>query len=159
MTQAQAIGVRPAAPADAPFITGLASRLAEVSQLPWLPRQAIDSFAATGCQQAAAAIGEPGHAIFIACGSTDERLGFVHAHLDQSAFTREIVGYLSVLVVAADAAGTGVGRRLMTAAEDWARQQGCRLMTLEVFGGNTAARAIYAHLGYQEQTLKLAREL
>jgi RimJ/RimL family protein N-acetyltransferase len=32
-------------------------------------------------------------------------------------------------------------------------------MTLEVFASNTAARAVYARLGYQEQTLKLAKQL
>lgn len=159
MTGARAIGVRPAEHADVPFIAGLAGRLAAVSQLPWLSRDATDSFAATGCQQAAAAIGASGHAVLIASGSAGERLGFVHACLDQSAFTGETVGYVSVVAVSADAAGTGVGRRLLTAAEDWARQQGCRLMTLEVFGSNTVARATYARLGYQEQTLKLARQL
>jgi GNAT superfamily N-acetyltransferase len=45
----------------------------------------------------------------------------------------------------------------MAAAEEWARQQGCALMTLDVFGQNETARAVYARLGYQEQTLKLAK--
>jgi RimJ/RimL family protein N-acetyltransferase len=47
----------------------------------------------------------------------------------------------------------------MRGAEQWARQQGCRVMTLEVFGQNAAARAVYQRLGYQEQTLKLAKPL
>ena len=47
----------------------------------------------------------------------------------------------------------------MRGAEKWARQQGCRVMTLEVFGQNAAARAVYQRLGYQEQTLKLAKPL
>jgi GNAT superfamily N-acetyltransferase len=158
MTAAQTIDGRPAEAADAPFITGLAGRLAEVSRLPWLPREATDRFAASGCQEATAAIGQSGHAVLVASRAA-ERLGFVHAQLDESAFTDQAVGYVSVVAVTAAAAGSGVGRRLMAAAEEWARQQGCRLITLEVFARNTAARAVYARLGYQEQTLKLAKQL
>lgn len=158
MTGAAAIDVRPAGPADVPFITGLAGRLAEVSRLPWLPGEATDQFAASGCEQAAAAIGQGGHAVFIASGRGTP-LGFVHVHLDQSAFTGEMVGYVSVVAVAANAAGSGVGRRLMLAAEDWARRQGCALITLEVFAANTVARSVYDRLGYQEQTVKLAKKL
>jgi RimJ/RimL family protein N-acetyltransferase len=32
-------------------------------------------------------------------------------------------------------------------------------LTLEVFGANASARAVYERLGYREQTLKLAKEL
>jgi GNAT superfamily N-acetyltransferase len=106
-----------------------------------------------------AAIGQPGHVVLIATDGAGERLGFLHAFLDRSVFTGERVGYVSTVVVSAPAAGAGAGRRLMEAAEEWARQQGCRLMTLEVFGQNAAARAVYARLGYSEQTLKLAKPL
>ena len=151
--------MRPAGPGDASFITSLAGRLAAVSRLPWLPRQATDRFAAEGCEEAAAAIGQPGHVVLIATGEPDQRLGFVHARPDQSVFTGKRVGYISTVVVPASAAGRGVGRRLMLGAEEWARRQGCSLMTLEVFGQNTAAREVYGRLGYQEQTLKLAKPL
>jgi GNAT superfamily N-acetyltransferase len=105
------------------------------------------------------AIGQPGHVVLVAADGSGRRLGFLHACLDRSAFTGEQVGYVSAVVVTASAAGAGVGRRLMRGAEQWARQQGCRVMTLEVFGQNAAARAIYQRLGYQEQTLKLAKPL
>jgi ribosomal protein S18 acetylase RimI-like enzyme len=159
MTRARAIELRPAEPGDVPFITGLAGRLADVSRLPWVPHQSIDRFAASGCQQAAAAIGQQAHTVLIATDGAGEQLGFVHACLDRSAFTGEAVGYVSEVAVTADAAGSGAGRRLMMAAENWARQQGCALMTLEVFASNTIARAIYERLGYREQTLKLAKQL
>jgi GNAT superfamily N-acetyltransferase len=159
LTKARAVSVRSAQPQDAPFIIELAGRLAEVSRLSWVPQDATDRFAASGCRQAAAAIGEPGHAVVIASDNSNEPLGFAHVHLDRSAFTGEAVGYVSVVVVASDAAGSGVGRRLMVAAEDWVRQQGCALITLEVFATNAVARAVYERLGYREQTLKLAKRL
>jgi ribosomal protein S18 acetylase RimI-like enzyme len=151
--------VRRAGSGDASFITGLAERLAAASHLPWLPPAATDEFAAGGCAEAVAAIGQPGHVVLVATDGAGQRLGFLHGHFDHSVFTGERVGYVSTVVVSAAAAGRGVGRRLMQAAEEWARQEGCRLMTLEVFGQNEAARAVYARLGYQEQTLKLAKPL
>jgi ribosomal protein S18 acetylase RimI-like enzyme len=154
-----AVEVRTADPTDASFITGLAERLAAVSRLPWLPAAATDRFAAGGCEEAVAAIGQPGHVVLIATDSSGRRLGFVHAHLDQSVFTGERVGYISTVAVSASAAGAGAGRRLLQHAEQWARRQGCGVMTLEVFGQNVAARAVYAKLGYREQTLKLAKPL
>jgi len=159
MTSGGAVGVRPAEIADAGFLTSLAGRLAESSRLPWLSQKNTDEFARTGCQQAAAAIGQAGHGVFVAESAPGERLGFVHAHLDQSAFTGEMVGYVSVVVVTPEARGRGVGRRLMQTAEEWARHQGCRLLTLEVFASNAHARAVYQRLGYHEQTLKLAKQL
>jgi GNAT superfamily N-acetyltransferase len=155
--QHTAVGVRAADSGDAPFIAGLAGRLAEASRLPWLPVEATDRFAAAGCEEAVQAIGRPGHGVLIAADAAGRRLGFVHVCVDNSVFTGEQVGYVSTVVVAAP--GAGVGRRLMDSAEEWARQQGCRLMTLEVFGRNTVARAVYQRLGYQEQTLKLAKPL
>ena len=112
MTHTPAPGIRPAEPGDAAFITGMARRLAEVSGLPGLPREATDGFAADGCRQAVAAIGQPGHAVLIACTDAGEPLGFVHAQLDASAFTGETIGYVSVVAVSAAAAGGGIGRRL-----------------------------------------------
>lgn len=47
----------------------------------------------------------------------------------------------------------------MVAAEGWARDQGCALMTLNVFASSGHARAVYARLGYSEQTLKPAKRL
>ena len=159
MTPGSSVGVRPAEIRDAGFITAMAGRLAESSRLPWLPRQATHEFARAGCQKATAAIGQPGHAVFVAESENGERLGFVHIHLDQSAFTGETVGYVSVVVVTPEAGGSGFGRRLMQTAEEWAKHQGCRLLTLEVLGSNAHARTVYQRLGYREQTLKLAKQL
>jgi GNAT superfamily N-acetyltransferase len=151
--------IRLAEPADTPFVRNCAARLAEQSRLPWLPTEATDRFAATGCSLGAEAIGDPAQLVLIAADCDTSALGFVHAHLDRSAFTGETVGYIATVVVAEAAAGRGVGRRLIEAAEAWSRARGCRLVTLEVFGANEIARAVYQRLGYSEQTLKLAKPL
>jgi RimJ/RimL family protein N-acetyltransferase len=44
--------------------------------------------------------------------------------------------------------GRGLGPDLVSAAVDWARTQGARVVTLRVDSGNAAARSIYERLGF-----------
>lgn len=60
-------------------------------------------------------------------------------------------GWVYYLAADPDRRQRGIGRRLMGAAEDWLRQQGCPRIRLMVRGDNTAARGFYAALGYDEQ--------
>src|SRR6185295_18487038 len=77
----------------------------------------------------------------------------------------EIVGYVAVgratrlesnrhvadirgLAVAPDHQGRGLGRALVHAALDAARERGARKVTLRVLGPNTAARALYESCGF-----------
>jgi ribosomal protein S18 acetylase RimI-like enzyme len=46
--------------------------------------------------------------------------------------------------------GRGIGRALLTAAENRARQLGCFKLTLEVQDDNTPARALYEHYGFRD---------
>jgi ribosomal protein S18 acetylase RimI-like enzyme len=53
------------------------------------------------------------------------------------------------VIVAAEHRGRGHGRGLMVAAEDYARDHGCRTVALSVFGVNAVARNLYDSLGYE----------
>jgi ribosomal-protein-alanine N-acetyltransferase len=59
-----------------------------------------------------------------------------------------------LLVVAPEARRTGLGRRLLSALEDWARDGGARMSFLEVAVGNVAARALYEAAGYTQVGLR-----
>jgi ribosomal protein S18 acetylase RimI-like enzyme len=47
----------------------------------------------------------------------------------------------------------------MTAAEDWARRQGLRHLTLETAAANTTAQRFYTALGYREESIRYTRVL
>lgn len=55
--------------------------------------------------------------------------------------------------------GKGLGRQAMLLAEDLARQLGATALGLNVFGGNTVARGLYASLGYTETAVQLRKPL
>jgi len=55
------------------------------------------------------------------------------------------------VIVSPAARGLGLGRELVVAAENEARQRGCSAMALEVRVDNTVARTLYERLGYALQ--------
>jgi ribosomal protein S18 acetylase RimI-like enzyme len=59
-------------------------------------------------------------------------------------------GYLGLLGVDPLRQGTGLGRKLMDAAEDFFRQAGCVAVDLRVISARAPLPAFYRHLGYLE---------
>ncbi len=59
-----------------------------------------------------------------------------------------VVGGLWLARRGSDARGRGVGRALMLAAQDRARDLGALAVGLTVFGPNTTARRLYESLGH-----------
>jgi ribosomal protein S18 acetylase RimI-like enzyme len=59
-------------------------------------------------------------------------------------------GYLGLLGVAPARQGTGLGRKLMDAAENYFRGAGCVAVDLRVLSTRTPLPAFYRHLGYHE---------
>jgi len=59
-------------------------------------------------------------------------------------------GYLGLLGVEPRRQGTGLGRKLMAAAEDFFRQAGCVAVDLRVVSARTPLPSFYRHLGYLE---------
>src|SRR6267378_8353831 len=59
-------------------------------------------------------------------------------------------GYVGLLGVDPSRQGTGLGRKLMDAAENFFREAGCIAVDLRVISARTALPAFYRHLGYVE---------
>jgi len=59
-------------------------------------------------------------------------------------------GYLGLLGVDPQRQGTGLGRKLVDAAETYFRKAGCHTVDLRVISARTPLPAFYQHLGYAE---------
>jgi len=59
-------------------------------------------------------------------------------------------GYLGLLGVDPPRQGTGLGRKLMNAAENFFREAGCQAIDLRVISARAPLPAFYRHLGYRE---------
>lgn len=85
--------------------------------------------------------------------------GVAHLVTATDFFTRRPHGHLSVLAVAADAEGRGVGSALLDASTAWARAQGYDRLTLSVFVGNTRAQRVYDRYGFEPEMLRYTKRL
>lgn len=63
------------------------------------------------------------------------------------------VAYLEGWYVTPDARRRGVGRRLVAAAEDWGRHQGCRELASDTAAGNTVSAAAHRAAGLEDAGL------
>ena len=59
-------------------------------------------------------------------------------------------GYVGLLSVDPPRQGTGLGRKLMDAAENYFREAGCRAVDLRVISARAPLPLFYRHLGYAE---------
>ena len=99
-----------------------------------------------------------GAIVFIAEDDHGERLGFVtlshNAH-----FTGEQQAYINELATSEAAEGRGVGTALIAACEQWAREQGYRILALSTGAANLRALGFYHHLGFRDEDVKLVKLL
>lgn len=90
-------------------------------------------------------------------------VGFVDARLEQSpdAMHRDLL-YCHVIEIAVDERhrSSGIGERLLEAAEDWGRRNGAALALLEYLASNTRAAEFYQkRLGYQPAAISVIKRL
>jgi GNAT superfamily N-acetyltransferase len=91
--------------------------------------------------------------------TSERRLGFVLLEELRDYFTLERHGHIGILAVTEGAEGRGAGGALIRAAESWARDRGYRTLTLNVFSGNSHAREVYEHFGFEPDTIKYIKAL
>jgi len=80
----------------------------------------------------------------------DRRVGLAVCFFSLSTFRARPLLNVHDLAVLPEYRGSGVGRALLQAAEDRARQKGCCKLTLEVQDDNTRARTLYRRFGFDD---------
>jgi GNAT superfamily N-acetyltransferase len=137
-----AMQIRPATPADQPFIESIRPRLAEYAP-PWWDRARTLTRMSTLVAQALA---DPPPGAYLAIAESEGKpSGFIYAVTRNDPLMEQSYAFILEIVVGDD--GNGVGRALMEAAERWAREAGLPRVNLAVLTTNPA-RGFYEHLGY-----------
>jgi ribosomal protein S18 acetylase RimI-like enzyme len=152
------IHLRSFLPSDTHFIESLIPRFSEFDLPAWRTRDEIDT-ANLASLKKAMELPEPDSAIFIAEDEAGKRAGFLHLQTQTDYFNGSKVAYISDIAVDSAFEGQGVGQILLDKAENWAREQGCSLLTLYVFSNNARARKIYEKHGFNEEVTKYVKPL
>jgi ribosomal protein S18 acetylase RimI-like enzyme len=146
--------VRAASADDAAFVASLAARFAETAPA-WRTSHEVTCGTLAEFERAFASA-ELRAGIFIAWDGR-ERVGFVYVVRQLDFFTGETHGHVSEIAVVRD--GSGAGRALMRAAEDYCRGLGVRFVTLNVNESNARAMRFYERLGFVPQIRQFVKVL
>jgi ribosomal protein S18 acetylase RimI-like enzyme len=150
------ITIRATRSGDEAFILGLVSRFVAFDLPPWRDRG--ESAAGVRRDIEHHLRGRPeGSFLFVAETTGGLPAGFLHLQATVDFFTGAPNCHVSDLAVAPAFEGHGIGSRLLAFAEAWAKQRGCRHVTLAVFPGNARARALYERHGYGVELLRMAK--
>ncbi len=141
------LSIRPARADDHAAILALAERLAAFGPTT-RPAHEIATRERRALSEALAHP-SPGSALLVATAQDLGVVGVLLLDARRDYFTDELHGHVAILAVAREAEGQGVGRALLTAAEEWGRGEGFRRLTLTVFTANQRAKEFYAHQGWQ----------
>ncbi|CAH9049785.1 dTDP-fucosamine acetyltransferase [Pseudoalteromonas holothuriae] len=147
--------IREAHTGDHPFIFSLSPHLAEVAQLPWHTDQAIKKMQDEYIAQMLTPTNKPTLTLIAEVDSTT--LGFIHVRTHTDGISGELCATVPLLAVSPKSQGLGLGKQLMTSAEQWAKKLGCRLLHLEVFANNTAARGFYQQQGFEPEMIQMVK--
>jgi GNAT superfamily N-acetyltransferase len=150
------VHVRPYRSTDRPFIFSLGPRLA-IGMPPWRDQQlwltAVEGWLAGSLDPH-----NESTAVFIAESDQGERLGFATVSPDTH-FTGQRQAYIGELATLETAESQGVGTMLVQACEEWARSQGYPILALTTGARNTRALGFYRHLGFEDEDVKLIKQL
>ena len=155
--------IRPAQPADREFVLSMADRLVSFD----VPAFRTKDELAEGDRRALAAwfdrlrdaslaearSAEADEALFVA--EVDGRqAGCAYLVTLVDYFNERPHAHLSVLAVAAEAEGKGVGSALLDCSEAWARERGSDRLTLSALVTNARARGLYERRGFAGEYIR-----
>jgi aminoglycoside 6'-N-acetyltransferase I len=95
---------------------------------------------------------DPDYAVFVASGEAGKLVAFIEAGLRDYGEGCETspVGYIEAWFVDEHIRGQKLGREMVYAAEQWAREKGCSEMASDTWLENEASIAAHWKLGYEE---------
>jgi GNAT superfamily N-acetyltransferase len=100
-----------------------------------------------------------GNAALVAVRPDGTLSGVATLHITTPLHRPEIMGRIHALVVDAPDRGHGVGRALVAAAEAHLAQAGCSLLEITSHNRLVEAHAFYRHLGYEQTSMRFAKNL
>ncbi len=150
------IHVRPYVSTEREFVLSLALRLA-IDIPPWRDPQKM---IVTAQGWITGSIEQHGQktVVFVAEDEQGERLGFATVS-HSTHFTGESQAYIGELATSEKAERGGVGKALAQTCEQWAREQGYRILSLATGAANERALGFYRHLGYLDEDITLVKLL
>jgi ribosomal protein S18 acetylase RimI-like enzyme len=152
------VRIRPALTGDREFILGLAERLIEFGPVPG--RESSQMVARDRAVLARTLEQPPADTgLFVAEDDEGTPLGFIHLTTAEDYYSDSDTGHIADVVVSAARGGRGIGSALMEYAEQWARERGFAMLTLNVFTANRRARDLYRRLGFQEEWIRCIKRL
>jgi GNAT superfamily N-acetyltransferase len=100
-----------------------------------------------------------GNTCFIAQRADGAPCGIVTLHKMVTLHRPWPIGRITALVVDDMLRGTGVGRALVEAAEEFLARDGCGMLEITSHARLVEAHAFYEHLGYERTSVRLAKSL
>ncbi|TDB39110.1 MAG: GNAT family N-acetyltransferase [Actinobacteria bacterium] len=140
---------------DRASVMSLVDRFTSFDLPPWRDKQTVDDANRNALSAALDAL-HAGRAVFVA-ERNNTFAGFVHVCVKSDHFTHEDIGYVSDIVVHPDFEGVGVAGELLDATLQWAQELDLKVLTLEVFDGNTRAMRLYEKHGYARDVVQYTR--
>lgn len=151
------INIRTASEKDYQFIYELSPRLAEVANLAWHSDEVIqtmqDGYINTVLNDTSVPF------TLLIAEDNETPLGFINVKEHKDEISEEMCAMVTLLAVSPIGQGKGIGKLLMQAAEQWTKQQGYRLLHLEVFANNDNAQGFYNNLGFKPEMITMVKAL
>jgi len=144
---ADALTIRPAAPADAPVICELLQQLGYPASESDIPDRlnAVANF--------------PRAAAFVAANGYGEVVGLVTGRIFPSVHDNGPVAWLTTLVVLEDARGAGIGSALVRHIEKWAAQNGAKRLSVTSGLRRKETHAFYEKRDYENTGFRFTKKL